>query len=228
MPVFSVFENGRKPRRTMRKFFDLNWLIHDKAVRPQPAARANGDVLKLTISDIAYIGFHVHGQRRAFPGVNLQLGHVNQSFFGRQIIWKRARQVVGMPLAPEAVNHQVHVLRLRIPIETLSQQFIELSKRFLKFRRIVARLIKIVTGMVLPRFSANVDDGYLVMKEIGEGELLRFDVWAGELDPESYAKVVALGCIEGRLPHWGERELAGAGLNVPPIATDVQHIHEGK
>src|SRR5690349_5840257 len=121
-----------------------------------------------------------------------------------------------MTFAPEAVNHQVHILRLRIPVETLGQQLIEFGKCLLKFWRIVTRFIKIVTGMVLLGFAADVNDGNFVMQEIGKRYFLRFDIWTGQLDPESYPDVVALGRIEGRFPHWRKRELAGTRLNVPP------------
>src|ERR1700722_6121105 len=95
MPVCPVLEYGGKPWWAVRQFFDLNGLIHDQAVRAQPAPGAHGEILHLPVAYMADVRLSVHRERSLFPGIDLELGHANQSLLRGQIIGEWTGDVVG-------------------------------------------------------------------------------------------------------------------------------------
>ena len=60
--------------------------------------------------------------RRAPPGLELQLRHLDRRALGARVVGERARVVARVPLAPEAVHHQVDELDHVVGVELRRQQ----------------------------------------------------------------------------------------------------------
>ena len=129
----------------------------------------------------------------------MKFRHVDEAAFGGAVIRERIGQVAGVAFAPEAVLHQVHPLDQGIRIELGGHQFVQLAKRFLKFRMIVARLDRIET-LATTLDLADLGERYAVVQEIGQRDLGRLDFGIGELHAEADAQSALFGGVEGEFP----------------------------
>ena len=130
-----------------------------------------------------------------------------------------------MGLAPPSVHHEVHEFNQWIAVELSRQQLVQFSKRLLKLGMIVLRL-DIVDGLasrgaVSRRPRANLDQGDFFLQTIGDRNLLRLEIRAGKLDPESDPQVAGLGGVQRQLPDWIQVQFPGSLLHVAPVAPYV-------
>src|SRR4051812_21224902 len=101
---------------------------------------ANGPVEQVSVAHMAEVRLRVCDQGNFGPYFELSLEHLPPGLLADDI----ARKYVAlarprMCLTPEAVHHRIHVLDPGIPIELSCQQFVQLAKRSLILRVIVAR-----------------------------------------------------------------------------------------
>jgi hypothetical protein len=122
MPICAVLEDRGEPRRTIAKFFDLDWFFHNDAVRPQPTAGPNHSVLHLAIPDATEIRLHINCYRDGLEGFKLKLCHLHKSSLRSQVIAEGRRIIIRVALAPKAEHHEIHELRERIVIKLGGQQ----------------------------------------------------------------------------------------------------------
>ena len=134
----------------------------------------------------------------------------------------------GVAFAPEAVHHRVHEFDLRMTVEFGGEQFIQFAKRSLICRVIVTRhavifLIAHFRGIALP-LAFELYVGNLVEEKVRHPRIGNVGIL--QLDSEPDALVVAASQIERNLPPLGEIEAAGLLLDLAPVGTEVDLLHE--
>ncbi len=145
------------------------------------AAAAHGDVEDAAVARAADVGLRVHGERHPPPRRDLPLGHVHERALGQRGVRDRARVVARVPLAPEAVHHQVGELDERVVVELGGQQLVELPEGPLELRVVVARLDAIGRAS---RRRADRDERHLRLEEVGKRQLRGLDLRVRQLDAE--------------------------------------------
>ena len=227
VPVVAVLHHHRQPRRPPRELLDLDRLVEDDAVRAQPAAAADRLLQHRRVSRLADVGLRVDGQGQSLPGRHLPPRHVEERALRGGAVGERARPVARVPLAPEAVHHEVRELEDLLAVRLRRQQVDELGEGALELGIVVARLHALGPG--LSAAPPQGDERTFVWRKSGRasrsGWISGFESWTRKATRSS----VAARGVERHRPHRVRgRDGPGRRLHVAPVAADVEDVHEGQ
>ena len=226
LPVIAVLHHRRQPRRPSRELLDLDGLVQDDAVGAQPAPGAHREVEKGGVADVADVGLGVDDERHPLPGRHLPPRHVQERALGEGAVGEGTLPIARVPLAPEAVHHQVRELDEGVAVQLRRQQADELGEGAPELGMVVARLD---APRARPRAAPpQRDQGHLRLEEIGQGQAVGLELGVRELHAEGDAQVVPPRGVESQGPDGGEVETPRTALHVPPVAADVEHVDEGQ
>ena len=173
-------------------------------------------------------GSRIDGERRLLPRLQLELRHPDHGSLGRQVVreWARAdRWCAPHPRSRTSSGPRIRSARGH---RTRGQQFVEFAKGSQELRMVVARLAISDVASEIARTSDG-DHRYLAVAES--------PAWQACFGWKAVLESMTRNAT--RLPyalaassvsfHTGFRSsLPGLVLDVPPVAPDVKHVHEGK
>ena len=158
----------------------------------------------------------------ALPRLELEARHVHEACARRGVVGERVREVAGVPLAPEAVLHEVHPLDERIAVELGGQQLVQLAEGLLELRVVVARLDG---GPSSSRTGRPMSTKGTLRAGNRRSASLRAGCWgskaargrrpAGRAARERRGSAATPG---------GRSSRPGRALHVAPVAADVEHV----
>ena len=162
----------------------------------------------MMLADVADVRLCVDGERRLLPGLQLPGGHGHERALRRGEIVERIGKSARVSLAPETVLHQVDPFDERVAVESRGEQIVQLRKRLLEFRVIVAGLDEF--GLSEFGNATDLHQRDARAQELRERQLTGLEFGIGQLDPERHSETVPPGRIQRQIPDGMQIECAGS------------------